>query len=87
MTENHFWINWLARMKMGYALSAAADFVLAIAAFDLGAIAAHDVFEQAMTSTLFQKEFVELFLIFAVVTLLAWSQGVSAFGRQIGKNF
>src|SRR5690242_16802421 len=57
---------------MGYALSAAADFVLAIAAFDVAAIAAHGVFEHTISSTIFQQNFVQLFLVLTVITLVAW---------------
>lgn len=67
-----FAANWVARIQMGYELSAAADFVLAIAMFDLSAVGAHDVFEKAMTNTVFQKDFVALFLVFTIGTLFVW---------------
>lgn len=70
-----FWANWAARRQMGYELSAAADFVLAIFAFDLGAMAAGDVFKQAMHSTIFQKDFYTVFIILFIVTAVAWASG------------
>jgi len=67
-----FWINWVVRLNMGYALSAAADFILAVATFDLGAIAGHHVFEKAMNATVFQRDFVELFICLLIISLVAW---------------
>jgi hypothetical protein len=68
-----FGLNWQMRVRRGYTISAAADFVLAIAAFDLAALAAHDVFEQAMHQPVFRQNFVPLFLILFVFTAGAWS--------------
>ena len=80
-----FWINWVARLRLGYALSAAAAFVLAIAAFDAAAICAHGVFEQAMPNTVFQQNFVQLFFVLTVFTLIVWQQWFLRLEDGLGK--
>ena len=67
-----FALNWKIRESKGYALSAAADFALAIAAFDLAMIAANQSFEQIVPDPTFRVNFVLIFIISMCFTLLIW---------------
>jgi hypothetical protein len=68
-----FGANWQIRSKKGYALSAAADFILAIASFDLAALAAHDVFEKTVRDPILREKFVPVFIILFVITMALWA--------------
>ena len=67
-----FAVNWGMRASMGYALSAAADFVLAVVVFDFGAIVTHKLFEGVAFSPFVQANFEEIFECFFLVTALLW---------------
>ena len=68
-----FVLNWRLRASKGYALSAAADFVLALMVFDLGALIAHDVFEAAIPSQFFRTFFFAHFVVLFCVSGILWS--------------
>jgi hypothetical protein len=68
-----FSLNWGMRASNGYKRSAAADFVLAIVAFDLSALFAHDVFEKAMHDETFKQNFLPIFGALFMITLIGWS--------------
>jgi hypothetical protein len=67
-----FVMNWAMRARQGYALSAAADFVLSLAAFDLIAIVYSSVFKQVVRDEVFRDDFVRLVVVFFVVTFGFW---------------
>ncbi len=67
-----FVLNWAMRAKHGYALSAAADFALALAAFDLVALIYSQVFSGEVHDPVLKASFVRLMVIFFVVTLGFW---------------
>jgi hypothetical protein len=67
-----FVLNMRARKFMHYTESAATDFVLAIIGFDVAAIAASDVFSNAMHDTIFKQNAVGLFIIMGLGGLILW---------------
>jgi hypothetical protein len=67
-----FVINWAMRAHHGYALSAAADFALSLAAFDLIALIYSKVFSKVMRDEVFKESFTRLMVIFFVVTFGTW---------------
>jgi hypothetical protein len=67
-----FVINWQIRIHRRYALSAAADFMLAVATFDVTAAAAHAPFEKVVRYQPFREDFVGLFLILFANTIVSW---------------
>jgi hypothetical protein len=67
-----FGLNWAIRAHENYVLSAAADFVLAIMAFDLAAIAGHETFTKLVGDPSFQRSFVTMFLVFFIATAACW---------------
>jgi hypothetical protein len=67
-----FGLNWRMRTLNNYALSAAADFMLAIVAFDLVALASHDTFEKAVRDSVLQEQFVIMFVVFFAGTTTCW---------------
>ena len=69
-----FGLNWSYRAVKGYALSSAADFALAIAAFDIAMITAHKAFEKIVPHPDVQLLFVEIFTILTFVTLALWAK-------------
>ena len=68
-----FLLNWILRATKGYALSAAADFILAVVAFDFGGLMAGDIYRSAISSPEFQKDFTHIFGICFLVTLVLWA--------------
>ena len=58
-----FTVSWSVRASKGYALSAAADFILAISSFDLAALVAHDTFEKIVREPWFHQQFITNFCI------------------------
>lgn len=67
-----FVINWSLRATRGYSLSAAADFALALAAFDFSAIVAHKSFEKVITDITFRDSVIPMFATLFILTLIAW---------------
>ena len=67
-----FGLNWSVRSRNGYALSAAADFVLAIAAFDLIALIYSGTFEEVVRNEVFRHSFIRLIVVLFSVTFFAW---------------
>src|SRR5262245_40735688 len=67
-----FALNWAMRAHRGYAVSAAPDFVLAVATFDFTAVVAHDVFEKVVRSTEVRDAFLNIFAIFFCLCLIFW---------------
>lgn len=70
-----FVLNWQARRWLKYDLTAAADFVLAILAFDFTAMIAGDGFSAAVRSGWFREHFVTVMGLLFIVTFIAWSLG------------
>jgi hypothetical protein len=68
-----FVLNWAVRAQLQCALSAAADFVLAVVVFDAGALAASGVFENAVREPLYRENFVAIFVGLLLVSLAAWA--------------
>ncbi len=67
-----FVINWSARARNGYVLSAAADFVLGLAAFDLVALVYANVFAEVMRNETFHENFNRIEVFFFCATTIAW---------------
>jgi hypothetical protein len=67
-----FIINWRERSRHGYALSAAADFALALAAFDLVALIYSNVFAEVMRNEVFKHGFNRVILPLFLLTLVTW---------------
>lgn len=67
-----FILNWQFRAQKGYALSAAADFVLALIVFDLGAAAGHEIFSTLAPSEVLRHDFALVFLLFFTLSLISW---------------
>jgi hypothetical protein len=67
-----FLLNWKWRSRENYAQSAAADFVLAIAAFDFGALPAYEFFKKVFTDPLYQGNPTMVFGTLFLITLTAW---------------
>jgi|ERR1700722_2179944 len=67
-----FVINWNLRARKGYALSAAADFALSMAAFDLVALVYANVFAEVMRNETFHQNFNRIEVFFFCVTAIAW---------------
>ncbi len=67
-----FILNWALRSNLGYELSAAADFALAITSFDLGALVEKNLFAEAMRSPVFKENFNPLMITLFGLTLIAW---------------
>lgn len=67
-----FVLNWAMRARHGYALSAAADFALALAAFDLVALIYSQVFSSQVHDPTLRTSFIRLMVIFFAVTLGFW---------------
>jgi hypothetical protein len=67
-----FVLNWAIRSQNGYALSAAPDFALALAAFDLIALLYRTSFIEVMRNETFRQSFNALEIFLFCVTLVAW---------------
>jgi hypothetical protein len=67
-----FILNWRERARNGYALSAAADFALALAAFDLVALIYGNVFAEVMRNEVFKHSFNPVIVVLFCATLVAW---------------
>jgi hypothetical protein len=67
-----FVLNWTVRSQKGYALSAAADFALALAAFDLVALLSRNTFIEVMRNETFRQNFNGLEIALFCITLVAW---------------
>src|SRR6516162_963001 len=67
-----FVLNWNLRARNGYALSAAADFALALAAFDLVALVYSNVFAEVMRNKTFQHSFNPLEVTLFALTTITW---------------
>lgn len=67
-----FALNWAMRARNGYALSAAADFALALVAFDLVALVYSSVFSEVMRNEVFRQSFIRIIIILFVLTLTTW---------------
>ena len=67
-----FVVNWSMRARHGYALSAAADFALALAAFDLVALIYSQVFAHEVRDEILRTSFVRLMVLFFIVTFIIW---------------
>jgi hypothetical protein len=82
-----FALNWGMRAHNGYMRSAAADFILAIVAFDLSALFAHDVFEKAMHDATFKQYFMQIFGLLFMVTLVGWAMIFIPLEGALEKNY
>jgi hypothetical protein len=82
-----FVLNWRVRSARGYALSAAADFVLALMVFDLGAVIAHDVFEAVIPSAFFRSCFIELFVILFCLSTILWATALLHIEHRLGQDY
>jgi hypothetical protein len=67
-----FILNWRERARHGYALSAAADFALALAAFDLVALIYSSVFAEVMRNEIFKQSFNRVIVPLFLATLVSW---------------
>jgi hypothetical protein len=67
-----FILNWGVRSQYGYALSAAADFALALAAFDLVALLYASVFAEVMRNEVFRESFNRMEIILFALTVIVW---------------
>jgi hypothetical protein len=67
-----FILNWRERARHGYALSAAADFALALAAFDLVALVYSNVFTEVMRNAVFKHSFNQVIIPLFCGTLVTW---------------
>src|SRR5262245_20758898 len=67
-----FILNWAMRARHGYALSAAEDFALGLAAFDLIALIYSQVFSSEVRDEVLRASFVRLMVIFFIVIISAW---------------
>ena len=82
-----FVLNWKIRELRGYAHSAAADFALAIAAFDLAMIAANQSFEQIVPDPTFRANFVLILIISLCLTIIIWSTILLPIENTMAKLF
>lgn len=67
-----FSLNWSVRSSNNYVLSAAADFILALVAFDLTALASYSAFKKVVSDSALQDWFGLVFVGLFCVTVLAW---------------
>jgi hypothetical protein len=67
-----FVLNWRVRAKNGYALSAAADAALAIAAFDLAALVSNTVFSDVVRNPVIKQQFTIVIVILFCMVVIAW---------------
>lgn len=70
-----FVLNWRMRVRLKYDLTSAADFVLAIVAFDFTAMLGSPGFSQAVRSTWFRDHFLPVSGFLFVASFIAWSVG------------
>jgi hypothetical protein len=80
-------LNWKMREARGYQLSAAADFVLALMAFDLGALASPEAFKAAMPHSPFLQSFEPLFVCLFCVGLFFWSVALLPLENAMATKF
>ena len=67
-----FILNWRERARHGYALSATADFALALAAFDLVALIYSNVFAEIMRNEVLKHGFNRVIVPLFCATLVIW---------------
>jgi hypothetical protein len=82
-----FGLNWRMREVNNYALSAAADFMLAIMAFDLVVLASHHTFESVVRDSLLQEQFVTMFVVFFSGTTIFWYTLSLRFEHEMNRGY
>jgi hypothetical protein len=82
-----FTVNWSVRASKGYALSAAADFILAISSFDLAALVAHDTFEKIVREPWFHQQFITIFVSLFCITMILWLLVIMPLEHRMSRNY
>ena len=82
-----FVVNWRVRVACDYALSSAADFVLAIIAFDLVVAGGSEVFSTVPNSETIREHFTSVFIILFIVSFLMWALGSLPLEHRLSRYY
>ena len=82
-----FALNWQMRSRLKYDLTSAADFVLAIIAFDFTAMLGSSNFSQAVREGWFKDHFIQMAGFLFTLSFLAWSMGSLRLERALEAHY